>query len=349
MTIATPVISAPSAALSVEALSHRYPASRPKRSRHVPASPTPAQAARSLALDDVSLSINAGEIFAILGPNGGGKTTLFRILTNLLRPTAGRVSVLGLDVATDAARVRQSLGVVFQMPSLDAALTARENLTHQGHLYGLDGAHLRQRIDELLTYFGMADQADAFVAGFSGGMRRRVELAKALLHQPRVLLLDEPSTGLDPGGRADLWQYLTRLRKQHGMTIVLTTHLMDEADRCDRLAVLNRGKLIALDTPEALKSRIGGDVISVEPVTAEAAESLCAKIRDTFAPWPVGGEPRVVGGRIVLQRVNGPAFVGQLSQALGDQIRGISVGRPTLEDVFLHLTGHRLWDEQEIA
>lgn len=301
------------------------------------------------ALDDITLSIPTGEIFAVLGPNGGGKTTLFRILTNLLRPTAGTVNVLGHDVRDNPAKVRQELGVVFQMPGLDVALTARENLTHQGHLYGLRGQPLRQRIDELLAYFGMADHADDFVAGFSGGMRRRVEVAKALLHEPRVLLLDEPSTGLDPGGRADLWGYLTQLRQRRGLTIVLTTHLMDEADRCDRLAILSQGKLIALGTPDALKARIGGDVITVEPGGGQDTAGICDRIARAFAPWPTAGAPRVVGNRIVMQREHGPAFIPTLSQHIGPDIRSISVGRPTLEDVFLHLTGHRLWDDQTAA
>src|SRR3954469_23101552 len=188
-----------------------------------------------VALDGVSLSVGAGEIFAILGPNGSGKTTLFRLLSTLVPAPPGRVKVLGLDAAEQRDAIRREIGVVFQSPSLDKQLTAEENLTHQGHLYGLRGADLRSRVAQALDAFGLGDRARERVAGFSGGMRRRVEIAKALLHRPRLLLMDEPSTGLDPAARIDLWRIITDVSGQ-GVTVLVTTHLMDEADRCTRLA-----------------------------------------------------------------------------------------------------------------
>src|SRR5258706_9841424 len=189
------------------------------------------------ALTDLSLSINPGEIFGFLGPNGSGKTTLFRILSTLLAPQKGRVMLLGLEVTRNRPEIRRQIGVVFQSPSLDKQLTAAENLRHQGHLYGLAGADLESRIDEMLARVGLSERPRDYVSTFSGGMRRRVELAKGLLHRPRILLLDEPSTGLDPGARLDLWQYLREIRDQEGVTILLTTHLMDEAEHCSRLAI----------------------------------------------------------------------------------------------------------------
>jgi ABC-2 type transport system ATP-binding protein len=243
--------------------------------------------------------------------------------------------------------VREQLGVVFQMPSLDVKLTAQENLLHQGHLYGLSGGDLAGRIERALQSVGLADRRHERVERFSGGMRRRVELAKALLHDPRLMLLDEPSTGLDPGARRDVWDRLEHLRRERGVTIALTTHLMDEADRCDRLAILARGRLVAVDTPANLKARIGGDVVTVEAEdqSPEAVERLAREITQRFAPWPGKSAPAVVDGRIRFEHANGPAFVATLAAAFPGRVRSLSVGRPTLEDVFLQLTGQRLWDE----
>lgn len=191
----------------------------------------------------------------------------------------------------------------------------------------------------------LADRRDDFVEHFSGGMRRRVELAKAMLHEPRLLLLDEPDTGLDPGARADLWRQLEMLRAERGTTVVLTTHLMEQADRCDRLAILAAGRLVALDTPANLKAMIGGDVVTLQ--TDEDTDSLCQAIANRFAPWPDGGEPRIVDGTIRFQRPDGPQFIPTLTAAFGNRIRSVTVGQPTLEDVFLHLTGHRLYGERD--
>lgn len=335
------------AAVRVEGLTHRYPPPRVSRRRSAGAS-TPGALPAGPALDHVSFEIAPGEIFGILGPNGGGKTTLFKILSTMLKPSEGSVSVFGHDVLRQPDLVRQQLGVVFQMPSLDTMLTAQENLTHQGHLYGLHGADLRQRIDEALAGVNLADRATERVERFSGGMRRRVELAKALLHHPRLLLLDEPATGLDPGARRDMRVQLERLREQQGITIALTTHLMEEADHCDRLAILSRGKLVAVDTPANLKSRIGGDVITVEAEgNGDAIEEFSRQIAQRFGPWAEGSAPTVIDGRIRIEKENGPGFVATLATAFPGKVRSITVGRPTLEDVFMHMTGQRLWEGSE--
>lgn len=289
------------------------------------------------ALDNVSFTVGRGELFGLLGPNGGGKTTLFRILSTLIAPRQGRVSLFGHDAATDRTEVRRRIGVVFQSPSLDKKLTVLENLRHQGHLYNLRGPLLQSRIDELLARFGMAERANDLVETLSGGQRRRVELAKGLLHKPELLLLDEPSTGLDPRVRSELGDYLEALRTRDGVTILLTTHIMEEAGRCDRLAILDRGKLVALDTPAALKEQIGGDVISIE---TKQAEQLRDQIKVKF-----GLEPTVLNNSLRLERVRGHEFITDLVEAFPGQIDAISVGKPRLEDVFIHLTGHQFEGE----
>jgi ABC-2 type transport system ATP-binding protein len=292
------------------------------------------------ALDSVSLDISKGEIFGLLGPNGGGKTTLFRIVTTLMAPTAGRAQVFGLDVVEQAAEVRRKIGVVFQSPSLDGKLTVAENLKHQGHLYGLAGRKLAGRASTMLDRVGLADRAAERVERLSGGLKRRAELAKGLLHAPELLLLDEPTTGLDPGGRRDLWSYLGRIREQEGVTSLLTTHLMEEAERCDRLAILDDGRLIATGTPDQLKARIGGDVLILE---TDDARELQAGLKERFAIDATS----VVDGTIRIERSDGHALLPQLIEAFPSRIQGVHIGKPTLEDVFIHLTGHRFWSEEE--
>src|SRR5581483_2203957 len=221
------------------------------------------------ALNGVSFDVRPAEIFGLLGPNGSGKTTMFRILSTLMVPLGGRAIILGHDAARDPTKLRREIGVVFQSQSIDLKLTAAENLRHQGHLYGIQGAALRKRFGEILGRVGLADRANDKAETFSGGMQRRLELAKGLLHGPRVLLLDEPTTGLDPGARRDVWQYLSILRDEEQVTVLVTTHLMEEAERCDRLAILNEGMLVALGTPAELKQEIGGDVIVLETKSPE--------------------------------------------------------------------------------
>jgi ABC-2 type transport system ATP-binding protein len=287
------------------------------------------------AVDNLSLEIAAGEVFAFLGPNGSGKTTLFRVLSTLIPLQQGEVTILGHDIRRETLAVRRQLGVVFQAPSLDKKLTVAENLRHQGRLYGLTTAELVARSDELLAALGLADRAGDRVETLSGGMRRRVELAKSMLHRPRLLLLDEPSTGLDPAARSDLWQYLRQLRAADGTTIVLTTHLLDEADRADRIAIMHEGRLAALGRPDALRAEVGGDAITIQ--TDRPAE-LSAGIAQRFAC-----NPTVVDGAVRLEQADGHQWIPRLVEAFPAEIQSITLGKPTLEDVFIDRTGHRFF------
>ncbi len=288
------------------------------------------------ALRGVGFSVYAGEIFGILGPNGGGKTTLFRILATLFQAGGGRALVAGFDVAQQPQQVRSRLGVVFQSPSVDGKLTVAENLQHQGRLYGLHGALLEQRLTGLLQRFGLQERRHELVENLSGGLRRRVELAKGLLHHPAILLLDEPSTGLDPGARKDLWDLLRSLQNGESVTALLTTHLLEEAEKCDRLAILDAGRLIALGTPEELKARIGGDVIMLNSAQPELLRQRC---RELFQI-----EATLVDGRLRLERAHGHEFVPKLIEAFPGMITSLTIGKPTLEDVFIKETGHQFWD-----
>jgi ABC-2 type transport system ATP-binding protein len=290
---------------------------------------------RRKALDELSLSIARGEIFAFLGPNGGGKTTLFRLLSTLIPLQEGDVEILSHDLRRQQAGVRAAIGVVFQAPSLDRKLTVRENIRHQGHLYGLSGAELRTREAEMLERLAMADRAGERVEQLSGGLRRRVELAKGMIHHPRLLLLDEPSTGLDPGARSDLWNYLHMLRDEHGVTVVLTTHLLEEADKADRIGILHEGRLVALDTPDALRATVGGDAITIH--TSDPVK-LCAAIAAEF-----GCEPQVLDGCVRLEQADGHRWIARLVEAFPGRIESVTLGKPTLEDVFIARTGHRFW------
>ncbi|OGR89346.1 MAG: ABC transporter ATP-binding protein, partial [Elusimicrobia bacterium RIFCSPLOWO2_01_FULL_59_12] len=287
------------------------------------------------ALRGVTFSVRPGEVFGLLGPNGGGKTTAFHILSTVFAPTSGRALIFGIDVAQNPAQVRKQLGVVFQAPSLDRKLTIQENVRHQGHLYGLRGDDLTRRSRRVLERVGLWDRRNDRVEVLSGGLKRRVELAKGLLHRPGLLILDEPSTGLDPGARRDLWDYLKELKEEEGMTLLLTTHLMDEADRCDRVAILNEGLIVALGTPVELKRDIGGDVITVE---TPDPENLRSRIESKFS-----AASQVVDGSVRIERQNGHEFIPQLVGAFPGLLTAVTLGKPTLEDVFIKKTGHRFW------
>jgi ABC-2 type transport system ATP-binding protein len=288
-----------------------------------------------VALDGITFSVERGELFGLLGPNGGGKSTLFRILATLQRPSAGRARLLGFDVVTQAARVRECLGVVFQNASVDAHLTVAENLRHHGALFGLRGADLNERMARLLSRFGLESRRNDLVGRLSGGLARRVELAKGLLPAPAILLLDEPSAGLDPAARRDLLDQLVSLRDDDGTTIVLTTHHMEEAERCDRLALLDQGSLVAIDRPDRLKARVGGDVVTIRSADLDG---LDASLRAAF-----GVEPTRVDGTLRLEHERGHELLRAVVDRFPESVQSITFGKPTLEDAFIRLTGHGLF------
>ncbi|TWT33571.1 Daunorubicin/doxorubicin resistance ATP-binding protein DrrA [Posidoniimonas corsicana] len=290
------------------------------------------------ALRGLSLDVAPGELFAVLGPNGSGKTTLFRLLSTLAPMQQGTVSVFGHDLRTEGDRVRASLGVVFQAPSLDKHLSVIENLRCHGLLYGLSGLTLARRCEEMLDQLGVRDRTNDKVADLSGGLRRRVELAQGMLHSPRLLLLDEPSTGLDPAARSDLWRYLAQARDAEGVTVLTTTHLLEEADRADRIAIVHEGQVAALDTPDALKSQVGGDSITLR---SDNPDELAAAITERFAT-----PASVVNHAVRLEQPDGAAWAPKLFDAFGDRIRELTIGKPTLEDVFIDRTGHRFFGSE---
>ena len=288
-----------------------------------------------VALREISLVIPAGQMFGWLGPNGGGKTTLFRLLATLLPVQTGEVFVFGHDLRRDPDAVRRRIGVTFQSPSLDPRLTVLENVRHHGHLYGLWGQAGKSRGDEVLRDLGLNDRRSDLAGSLSGGLKRRVEIAKSLLHRPQLLLLDEPSTGLDAGARIELWRTLGELRRQTGVTILLTTHLLDEADRCDRLAILDQGRIVAEGAPTTLRAEIGGDCLTI---TAADPDSLSTSITERFRV-PV----KRVGETLRIEHTNAHNLLGELVTEFGPQIQAVTFGRPTLEDVFIHKTG-KTWE-----
>jgi ABC-2 type transport system ATP-binding protein len=276
-------------------------------------------------------------LFGLLGPNGSGKTTLFRALTALIRPSAGSIDVLGLDPIAESDRVRPLLGVVFQDPALDAELTIRENLLFHGSLYGLAGESLRTRIGELLTLFGLDDRIHERVGRLSGGQKRRVDLIRGLLHRPKVLLLDEPTTGLDPLARRTFWDVLHLLRQRESVTTIVATHLLDEAEGCDALALFRRGRLIATGSPAELKARLGDEMLWLR---SDGPADLSSAIAQAF-----GFETAVVGGDVRVAGAEAITRLPALYERFGASIRSATVRKPTLEDVFLVLSGHGLNDE----
>jgi len=290
------------------------------------------------ALTDLSLEIAPGELFAVLGPNGGGKTTLFRLLSTLIPLQAGSASILGFDLQRQPQDARRHIGVVFQAPSLDRKLTVAENIRLQAALYGLAGHELQSRLASLLDHFALKDRASELTERLSGGLRRRVELAKGMIHRPQLLLLDEPSTGLDPAARSDLWQYLRYLRGEEGTTIVLTTHYLDEADGADRIAILNEGRLVALGAPDELRAQVGGDSITIDtPQPARLAEQIQSRFQ-----LPA----RAIDEAVRLEVAEGHQWIARLVEAFPGQVSAIRLGKPTLEDVFIARTGHRFWRER---
>jgi ABC-2 type transport system ATP-binding protein len=286
------------------------------------------------ALSQVNFTVAKGEIFGLLGPNGGGKSTLFRILSTMMAPTAGRAVIGGCDVVRDRAAVRRQIGVVFQTQSLDKALTVEENLRAQGHLHALSGALLRERMEYALAQLGLEDRRKDIVETLSGGLRRRVEIAKALLHRPPVLLMDEASTGLDPAARRDLTRHIERLRDLEGVTILLTTHVLEEADRCNRLVLLHRGEVVTEGTPQELRARIGGDVVVLD---TEDAQTLAGAIEERF-----NLRTSQVDGQVRIEIANGHRFIAEVVEAFPGAILSVGLHKPTLEDVFVRETGAQI-------
>lgn len=291
------------------------------------------------ALQDVSLDVGPGAIYGLLGPNGSGKTTLFRILSTLMPPTEGTARIFGMDPTAQPDAVRRQLGVVFQDEALDGALTVRENLRFQGALYRLHGAELRERIGDLLARFDVADRADDPVDDLSGGLRRRVDLARGLLHRPRLLLLDEPTTGLDPAARRSFWSALRRLQEAEGTTLLMATHLMEEAERCDRVGILSEGALVADGEPATLKAELGSETLWLE---TEHPPALRDRIEAQF-----GVPTRIVGRQVQVAPSDPPAFLAALYKAFGPDIQRATIRPPTLEDVFMVHAGTPPAKDQE--
>ena len=310
--------------------------------------PTPSILVRDLvksfgerrALDGISLEVRRGEIFCLLGPNGGGKSTLFRILATLALPDSGSAIVAGHDVLTAAPEVRARIGVVFQSPSLDGKLTILENLRCGGALYGLRGEELESRIRDSSAALNITDRLGDLVESLSGGLQRRAEIAKCLLIRPEVLLLDEPSTGLDPGARLDLWAALDDLRSRHGVTVLCTTHLMEEAARADRVGIVSGGKLVASGTPSELTSALGGDVISLGVMPGTGADHLARLLTEK-----TGVPASVVEGEVRLESREPYALAARVAGAFPVEIASLRIARPTLEDVFVARTGRLFADE----
>lgn len=284
-----------------------------------------------VALDGVDLQIYPGEIFALLGPNGSGKSTLFRLISTLMPLQQGAIDVAGASVSSDRLAVRGRIGIVFQSPSLDKKLTVDENIACQAALYGISGRQLQTRRDEVLSLMKLTDRRHDFCETLSGGLKRRVELAKGMLHHPSVMLLDEPSTGLDPAARLDLWQSLQAMARA-GVTVVLTTHLLEEADKADRVAILSEGRLIAVGKPDQLRSELGEGVITIHASDLDGAERV---LRDELSL-----QPQRVAQRICIRCDDAAAWVPRIADRLGNQVQSISVGRPGLEDVFMAKTGY---------
>lgn len=292
------------------------------------------------AVDSIDLTIDKGELFGLLGPNGAGKSTIIKMLTTMLVPSAGTATVWGHDVATDRDAVRSSIGVVFQDPSVDNMLTGRENLDFHGRMYGMDRSTRQKRIEDVLDLVDLRDKADVKLDDYSGGMQRRLEIARGLMHHPKVLFLDEPTLGLDAQTRRYIWKYVRKMNQEEGVTVVLTTHYMDEADYlCNRVAIIDNGKIIALDTPENLKDTIGADTITLE---AQSGEDALLKSLSGME----GIETREVSDGIITLGVDHAE--SRLPQIMLDAcqnnvvIRSVTVHEPTLEDVFLKFTGKKI-------
>ncbi len=309
--------------------------------------PPPAIVVRELAKDfgevkavrGVDFEVATGEVFGFLGPNGAGKTTTINMLCTLAKPTAGSATVAGHDVVTERDDVRRNIGLVFQDPTLDGYLTGEQNLKLHAELYGVQSQLVAPRMQQVMTMVGLWDRKDSPVATYSGGMRRRLEIARGLMHSPRVLFLDEPTIGLDPQTRRSIWTYIRELKQREEITIFMTTHYMDEAEWCDRIAIMDHGEIVALDAPETLKEQVGTDRVTIHTDDDQAA---IAAIRERF-----GIEAKVSEGAVTFGVPGGEEFVPRLFAELGIPIKAVSVSRPTLDDVFMSYTGTSIRDAEE--
>jgi ABC-2 type transport system ATP-binding protein len=298
------------------------------------------------AVNKVSISVKPGELFGLLGPNGAGKTTLINMLSTMTELSSGSAKVWGFDAEKDAGSVRQNIGMVFQDTTLDDRLTGRENLDLHGRLYGLDSKTRKIRIEEVLSLVELADRADALVKTYSGGMMRRLEIARGLMHHPHVLFLDEPTLGLDPQTRLHIWEYIKTLNREEGVTIVLTTHYMEEADLlCDRIAIIDHGEVVALDTPEALKNMLGGDVITLEIENPDNLARLCEIYQKNGCANIVSRKKKEVFISVKDGEHQIPHILNLASRA-GISILSVSLRKPTLDDVFVHYTGKAIRDKE---
>jgi len=290
------------------------------------------------AVDHISFEVKKGEIFGFLGPNGAGKSTTINMLSTLLIPTEGDAAINSFDVLTRRDDVRKSIGLVFQYPSLDDRLTAEENLRFHAKLYGVPKEEYKKRMEEVLRLVDLWDRKENIIKTFSGGMKRRLEIARGLIHYPQVLFLDEPTLGLDPQTRAHLWEYILRLKKERAMTIFMTTHYMNEAENCDRIAVIDHGKIVALDTPANLKKQVGGDIIKM---TSGQHRKLKEELEKRY-----NKEVKEEDGKLRLEVADGEKFLPRLFNELDTKIDSIELHKPTLDDVFLHLTGRKIREEE---
>ena len=293
------------------------------------------------AVNNVSFEVDEGDIFGFLGPNGAGKTTTINILCTLLSPTSGRASIAGHDCAKEPSEVRKAIGIVFQDTTLDKDLTAYENLMFHAYLYDVKKGEMRKRIEDALHFVGLFERRDDLVKKFSGGMKRRLEVARGIIHRPRVLFLDEPTLGLDPQSRANLWEFIIGLQKEHNTTIFMTTHYMEEAEVCNKIAVIDNGDIIAFGTPDELKKTVGGDVIYISTPDNQKAKLEIKRLFNL--------EVSEKDSELFLPALNGDASIPEIINAVGGKVLSVRLQRPTLNDVFLRMTGRQIREENGSA
>ncbi len=290
------------------------------------------------AVDDISFEVEEGSIFGFLGPNGAGKTTTINILCTLLSPTSGKAFIAGHDCMREPSEVRKAIGIVFQDTTLDKDLTAYENLIFHAYLYDVPKSEMKERVEAVLKFADLFDRRNDLVKKFSGGMKRRLEVARGLIHQPRVLFLDEPTLGLDPQSRSNLWESITELPKSRNVTIFMTTHYMEEAEVCDRIAIIDNGKIIVIGTPEELKKTIGGDVVSLSTTDNVNVKSEIERLFNLSVSEK--------GNDLYMTCSKGDTCIPELIRTLGDKVTSVRVQRPSLNDVFLKLTGKTIREEE---